>query len=208
MIQNFSKKSVSIAIIFILGMFSFTNAAFAQRLIPLNELSNYFNQMQTVQSDFTQINSDQTISTGVLTIKRPGRMRFDYSAQDSMVIAGGGQVAIFDDRSNNETAERYPLNQTPLSIILERNVDFSKRDMVVQHYQDGVKTTIVAQDPKRPEYGSIKLVFTDAPIEMRQWIVTGQDGTETTTVLANLKRDIQVGNSMFNIIAEMKQKTF
>jgi len=63
------------------------------------------------------------LSTGQIYIKRPGRIRFEYNAPDnSLMIAGGGQVAIFDPRSNTRP-DRYPLNQTPLSIILERNVD-------------------------------------------------------------------------------------
>jgi Outer membrane lipoprotein carrier protein LolA len=74
--------------------------ASAQEL-SLSEVSAYFNALQTAQGGFTQINADGTISTGTIYIKRPGRMRFEYAAPDnSMVIAGGGQVAIFDPRSN------------------------------------------------------------------------------------------------------------
>jgi outer membrane lipoprotein-sorting protein len=79
---------------------AFSVPAAAER-IPLAELSRYLNALTTAESDFTQINADGTISTGRLFIHRPGRVRFEYAAPDSsLVMAGGGQVAIFDDKSN------------------------------------------------------------------------------------------------------------
>ena len=77
-------------------------------------------------------------------------------------MAGGGQVAIFDGRSNQGPTQ-YPLSKTPLNLILERNVDFSNRAMVVGHTDDGTTTTVIAQDPENPQYGSIRLVFSAGP---------------------------------------------
>lgn len=176
--------------------------ASAQQL-SLAEVSNYLNEMQTAQGGFTQINADGTISTGTLYIKRPGRVRFEYAPpEQSLVVAGGGQVAIFDPRSNTGP-DRYPLNQTPLNIILERNVDLTRAEMVTGHTSDGTTTTITAQDPANPEYGSIQMVFTAAPVELRQWIVTDDAGGQTTVVLDGLTTGGQIGDILFNIQAEM-----
>ena len=176
--------------------------AHAQEL-SLDEVSAYFNALQTAQGGFTQINADGTISTGTLFIKRPGRMRFEYAPPDaSMVIAGGGQVAIFDPRSNTGP-DRYPLNQTPLSIMLEREVDLGQRDMVTGRTSDGTTTTIIAQDPDRPEYGSIQMVFTANPVELRQWIVTDDTGGQTTVILNDLTTGGSIGDILFNIQHEM-----
>lgn len=74
--------------------------AFAEK-IPLNEISRYLNGLKTVEADFTQVNSDGTISTGKVFIKRPGRVRFEYASDKTLVMAGGGQVAVFDPKSNS-----------------------------------------------------------------------------------------------------------
>jgi outer membrane lipoprotein-sorting protein len=174
----------------------------AQQL-SLDEISAYLNALQTATGGFTQINADGTISTGVIYIKRPGRLRFEYAPPDnSMMIAGGGQVAIFDPRSNTEP-ERYPLNQTPLKILLEATVNLGQRDMVTGHTSDGTTTTVTAQDPERPELGNIQLVFTGSPIELRQWIVTDDAGSQTTVILADMVVGGSIGDRMFNIQAEM-----
>lgn len=175
----------------------------AAQQLSLDEISAYLNAFTTGQGGFTQINADGTISTGTIYIKRPGRMRFEYAPPDGgMFIAGGGQVAIFDPRSNAEP-ERYPLNQTPLNIILERNVDLSRRDMVTGHTSDGTTTTVTAQDPDHPEYGAIQLVFTANPVELRQWVVTDDSGMQTTVVLNDVVTGGQIGDRLFNIPAEM-----
>jgi len=175
----------------------------AQQL-SLAEISGYLNALQTAQGGFTQINADGTISTGVIYIKRPGRMRFEYAAPDnSMVIAGGGRVAIFDPRSNTGP-EQYPLNQTPLKIILERVVDLGARDMVTGHTSDGTTTTVTAQDPEAPELGSIQLVFTANPVELRQWIVTDDAGSQTTVILNDLVAGGTIRDVLFNIESEIR----
>ena len=191
---------------FIAGLGALTLAlaspAQAQQL-SLGEVSGYLNQLRTAQGGFTQINGDGTLSTGQIFIKRPGRIRFEYNPPDqSLVMAGGGQVAIFDGRSN-APPDRYPLNQTPLKIILERNVDFGRARMVTGHTSDGTSTTITAQDPDNPQYGNIQMVFTANPIELRQWIVTDDVGNQTTVILNDLVSGGAIGDIQFNIVREM-----
>ena len=185
-----------------LGLTGIAGAASAQQL-SLAEVSAYLNRLQTAQGGFTQINGDGTLSTGQIYIKRPGRIRFEYNAPDnSLVMAGGGQVAVFDPRSNTGP-ERYPLNQTPLNIILERNVDLTRARMVTGHSSDGTKTTITAQDPDNPQYGNIQMVFTANPVELRQWIVTDDTGERTTVVLNDVRPGGAIDDIKFNITYEM-----
>ncbi len=182
-------------------------SASAQQL-SLGEVSGYLNQLVTAQGGFSQINGDGTLSTGQIYIKRPGRIRFEYNAPDnSLMVAGGGQVAIFDPRSNT-APDRYPLNQTPLSIILEQNVDLGQRRMVTGHTSDGTSTTITAQDPDHPEYGNIQLVFTANPVELRQWVVTDDTGGQTTVILNDVVPGASISEAKFNIVSEMRSRGF
>jgi len=197
---NMFKRLSSLALIASLSFAAIP--AMAQQL-SLNQISQYMNGLQTAQGGFTQINADGTLSTGQIYIKRPGRIRFEYNAPDnSLVMAGGGQVAIFDPKSNNGP-DRYPLNQTPLKIILERNVNFGQARMVTGHTSDGTTTTVTAQDPDHPEYGNIQMVFTANPTELRQWIVTDDVGSQTTVILNDMVAGGSIGEIKFNITSEM-----
>lgn len=175
--------------------------AMAQKL-SLNEISGYLNTITSVTGPFTQINADGTISTGEIALKRPGKMRFDYNPPErALVLATAGAVYVLD-RKLNAQPNTYPLSQTPLSIILARNVDLSQAGMVTGHSYDGTATIVTAQDPKRPEYGSIQLKFTGNPIELRQWIIDDGAGNLTTVVLGGLSKG-SLPNSLFNIDAEL-----
>ncbi|MEL6587226.1 MAG: outer membrane lipoprotein carrier protein LolA, partial [Pseudomonadota bacterium] len=58
--------------------------------ISVQDISSYLNSFRTAAAAFTQVNSDGSISTGDLSLRRPGRARFDYDApRDHQRLAGG-----------------------------------------------------------------------------------------------------------------------
>jgi outer membrane lipoprotein-sorting protein len=170
--------------------------------VSLAEIGAYFNAFRTAEAEFTQVNADGTISTGTLYIHRPGRVRFEYAPPaDQLVMAGGGQVAVFDGKSSGGP-EQYPLSRTPLSIILADPVDLSRERMVTGHSSDGTTTTVTAQDPTNPDSGTIRLVFTDDPVQLRQWVVTNGAGEETTVILGEMRTGGALSARLFNIVQE------
>ncbi len=174
--------------------------------LSLNDISRYLNGLTTLQAEITQINSDQTISTGKIMIHRPGRARFEYDPpNEALVIAGSQKLAVFDGKSNTGP-EEYPLDRTPLNLILAKDVDLSRANMVVGHDYDGTATIITAQDPEHPEYGNIRLMFTADPVELRQWIITDDSGSETTVILGELTEDVRFNTAMFSIVAEVEKR--
>ncbi|MEI4471791.1 LolA family protein [Frigidibacter sp. MR17.24] len=154
--------------------------------VSLAALSNYINGIGSVQTDFTQLNPDGSRSEGIVKIKRPGRMRFEYTKPDnSLVLAGAGQVAIFDAKSNLPP-EQYPLSQTPLNLILRSTVDWRVSRSVVGHGEQDGMTTVTVQDPNRPEIGTMTMFFEPSPIRLAQWIVTDESGGRTLVKLGKM----------------------
>lgn len=176
----------------------------AAEKISLNAISNYLNGLKTVTAPFTQINGDGTISTGTVYIQRPGRVRFEYTGDKTLVMAAGGQVAVFDGKSKSGP-QQYPLSETPLSIILDANVNLGRANMVTGHSEQKNATIVKAQDPAHPEYGNIQMVFT-APTELRQWIVTDKAGEKTTVILGEMSKGGSIPASKFDIVAEERRR--
>lgn len=174
--------------------------------VPLAEISGYLNKLDTVVSDFTQVNADGTVSLGKIYIKRPGRVRFEYAPPDrSLVLASADTVAIFDAKSN-QPAEEYPLKRTPLNLILAPEIDLGRAKMVVGHREVESTTRVLAQDPDHPEYGTIELVFTANPVALRQWIITDDLGQQTTVILGELKAAEDLKASLFSIPEEKSRR--
>lgn len=173
-------------------------ASWAADMLPLSSISDYLNSIKIAETTFTQVDDDGTLSTGTLYLNRPGRMRFEYDPPNgAVVIAGGGTVVIHDTKSNTPP-ESYPLKRTPLSIILARQVNLGQANMVVGHSHDGTATVVTAQDPENPEYGSIDMMFTDAPVELRKWVIRDGQGGETTVILGPLTPIDSLNSNLFS----------
>ncbi|MQY41773.1 outer membrane lipoprotein carrier protein LolA [Epibacterium sp. SM1969] len=185
-------------ILYALALTACAPAAWAADKLSLTEVSSYLNGLKTAQASFTQINDDGSLSTGKLFMHRPGKMRFEYDGPDAgVVVAGAGAVVIFDPKSN-QRPETYPLRRTPLSVILARNVDLARANMVVGHSFDGTATIVRAQDPEHPEYGSIDLMFTDSPVQLRKWVINDDAGGQTTVVLGALETGVKLSSRLFD----------
>lgn len=196
-------KKLALALAPVIALLATAPAAMAEK-ISLNNISNYLNGLSTVQSEFTQVNPDGTISAGTVYIQRPGRVRFEYKNSNQLMLASGGQVAVFDAKSN-QGPQVYPLGQTPLSIILDQNVNLARKGMVTGHSERKNTTVVKAHDPAHPQYGSIEMVFT-APTELRQWVVTDDTGKKTTVILGEMKKGVSFKPSTFAIQNEINRR--
>jgi outer membrane lipoprotein-sorting protein len=74
---------------------------------------------------FTQTDARGRSLSGRLTIKRPGRIRFDYGRAANMLIVGDGRALTFLDYSVNQQ-QRWPINDSPLSVLLNPNQDLAR----------------------------------------------------------------------------------
>ena len=175
--------------------------------VPLDRLSRYFNGITTLEARFTQLNPDGSRSAGKLYMRRPGRARFEYDPPEkSLVMAGGGQVAIFDGRSNTGNPDQDPLKRTPLAIILGRNVDLAQRSMIVGHDGDDRQTTLVAQDPEAPENGRVELVFMNEPLTLAGWTVVDGQGQRTRVQLERIQLGGRIAARLFSIPQEIEAR--
>lgn len=182
-----------------------TGQGWADKL-SLPVLSQYLNGLTTVQAQFTQINPDGTLSTGKILIKRPGKIRFEYDPpNNALVMASAGALAIFDPKGNPQP-ESYPLNKTPLGLILDKNIDLERANMVVGHAYDGTATQVSVQDPQHPERGRMDLFFTGPTPELRQWVVHNENGEQTIVVLNDMQRDVAIRDYLFNVLREIDQR--
>ena len=86
--------------------------------IGLSELSLYLNDIKSLQAEFEQRNNDNSVSDGVLFIKKPNKLRMKYEKPNNgLVLINNQLVTIFDFESNNVT-QTFPLAKTPFRFLL------------------------------------------------------------------------------------------
>ena len=184
-----------------------TSTAAHAEILSLDAISAYLNRLNTAYTTFDQQNADGSTSSGQLFMARPGRIRFEYFKPDeSIVIAGKGEVVLFDARSNDRP-QQFQLANTPLKLILETDINLLNERMVVGHDFDGKHTVITAQDPRFPEYGALRLYFDERP-QLTRWVLIDGGGGQTTVFLNELEIGASMPSRLFDIDRELEKRGF
>lgn len=174
--------------------------ASAQAANPLNQVVEALRGISTLKANFTQTDrSGQTVS-GVLTLKRPGRIRFQYQKGVPMLIVGDGKALTLIDYEVKQV-QRWPIGNSPLGAILDPKRDVANFGTLKPTGNPSV-ISVEVRDRKHPEYGVITLIFTrkaSAPggLELTTWVSLDSQNIRTTVRLSNHQYGIAVPDSAF-----------
>ncbi|PHQ70283.1 MAG: hypothetical protein COB93_05905 [Sneathiella sp.] len=156
----------------------------------------YLNTLKTMQARFLQIDAAGGVALGNVYMRRPGRMRFEYEPPAQILVVADGTWLVFRDNEIEETT-RLPLFSTPVSVLLKENIELSGDVTVTKVENDGKAVRVTIVDTDNPDEGNITLVFSDAPLQLRQWLVTDAQGNTTSISLSNMQKDIKLKPELF-----------
>lgn len=145
----------------------------------------YIQDLRTVKGRFTQIDANGATSTGEFYMQRPGKARFEFDPPAQLLIVSDGHnVSIFDRRL--KSFDQYPLGQTPLVLLLAREVRLDRGVQItgVQRSPEGF--SITARDGRKQAEGRITLNFGDDPVSLKGWTIIDAQGRETRVHLGEL----------------------
>lgn len=169
-----------------------------QDLDDLKRVSDYLNGLQSVEGRFAQIAANGSFAEGRFFLRKPGRMRFEYDPPVNVtIVADGLTVAITN--ADLETQDRYPLVETPLSLLLEDRVDLTQNEAIVDVERSSGQLAITARETDGLAQGEITLFFSDPGLELRHWVITDAEGETVTVALSDVKRDVNLGAELFVI---------
>ncbi|MEY4055548.1 MAG: hypothetical protein RL519_883 [Pseudomonadota bacterium] len=154
----------------------------------------------TMRADFIQADTQGQRVGGVLTLKRPGKIRFQYEKGVPMLIVSDGSALTFVDYEVRQV-QRWPIKNSPLGALLDPNRDVGKYGRVMPTGSDRI-VSIEVRDRARPEYGVITLVFTrkaSAPggLELSSWAALDSQKRRTIVSLSNQQYGIDVPDNAF-----------
>jgi len=152
-------------------------------------VEQYFNNTNSLQSDFIQTNADGSRIRGSLSLERPGKIRFDYGADATLLVVSDGETLNLVDYEVGQV-KRWPVNDTPLKILLNHTIDLRAMDAVIRsHMVDGQeKIEVVTRDPESSEHYEITLYFTKnngLDLILNGWDVVDTKHQTTTVKLFN-----------------------
>ena len=193
MIMNSPFRSVA------LGLLAAATPGSAQS-DDLSLVTAHLKSVTTMTADFAQSDKSGKTLTGTLTLKRPGRIRFQYQPGVPMLIVGDGKALTFIDYSVKQVS-RWPIGNSPLAILLDPSRDLRGVARIVPGGDSRV-VLAEAHDPRHPEYGTITLAFardTSAPgsLRLQGWVALDAQNNRTSVRLSNQRFNLPVSDQAF-----------
>jgi len=169
----------------------------------LPQVAAHLRALDTMTADFTQTSATGAIARGKLTLARPGRVRFQYEPSVPLLIVADGKSLSMIDYEVAQVS-KWPIRGTPLSVLLDPNVDVAKYGRVLEPGKGGLAgfVTVETKDRKHPEYGTITMYFArsaQAPggLTLSGWRVLDAQGNVTQVQLSNPRYNVAVDKSAF-----------
>lgn len=172
----------------------------------LARLKAHLGAVQTMTAKFTQTDAKGRVETGTLQMKRPGRVRFEYSGGDVLLVADGKRLTFLDYQVGQKSS--WPLSKTPLGALLSSSPDFNGKAEILPSTDSRV---VVARAKNASQYGQITLAFlrnAAAPggLQMYGWTAIDAQGHRTTVKLSDVRYNVAVPDSAFTYAEPKKRR--
>lgn len=182
-----------------LAMIALAAPASAQR-DDLSLVAAHLKSVSTMTAAFAQSDKSGKVVTGTLTLKQPGKIRFQYQPSVPILIVGDGKALTFVDYSVKQVS-RWPIGNSPLGVLLNPAQDISRFTRLVPTADSRV-VLAEARDPKRPQFGTITLAFArdsaaPAGLRLQGWVALDAQNNRTTVRLSNQQFNVPVSDQTF-----------
>lgn len=164
---------------------------------------------QSMTADFLQADGKGRQMAGMLSLKRPGKIRFAYGGGVNMLLVADGKRLTFVDYDVAQKSS-WPIAKSPLAVLLSPQPDLTRiaRIMPSEH-----KNVIIvrARDARRPEFGTLILAFVrsgSAPggLKLEGWTAIDAQNKKTTVRLSNQRYNVAVPDSAFTYVEPKRKK--
>ena len=174
----------------------------------LRAVESHLAQTRSLVSSFTQTDGKGRQLTGTLSMKRPGKIRFEYGQNANMLLVANGKTLSFIDYEVGQKSS-WPVAKSPLAVLLSANPDLGRIARVIPSNDPRV-VVVRARDARRPEFGTLVLAFTRNPgspagLVLEGWTAIDAQNKTTRVRLDGQRYNVAVAESAFTY-AEPKRK--
>lgn len=142
------------------------------------------------------------VEKGVVQIKKPGRMRWEYrTPQKKLFVSDGKDMYLHEVAANQVTIFAMPQgNQAPPAALFLAGRGNIQRDFTVSHGEGATADTYVLRlQPKSPErdYDWLVLTIDRTTYQIRSLSAVDSQGGRSTFQFSNFKENTGVGEQAF-----------
>ena len=177
--------------------------ALAQPAAPLAQVSQHLRAVESMTADFVQTDRNGKALGGKLSLKRPGKIRFQYEKGVPLLVVGDGRALTMIDYQVRQVS-RWPIGNSPLSVLLDPSKDLGRFATLVPRGDPGL-LLVAARDPKHPEFGTTTIAFARAPgapagLVLQGWTVLDAQNNRSTVRLSNQQFNVAISDQTFRFV--------
>lgn len=163
----------------------------------IQQIAEHFVKAPTMAGEFIQFGPNGRQTGGKFYIQRPGKIRFNYADPTPIRIISNGKTVAVNNRKL-KTWSFYPLKKTPLSLVLGEKMTIDAKT-VREVRTDEDLTTLVMGDDRIFGNSIITMMFDPRTFDLRQWVIKDAQGKETTVMIFNVEKNIDIPASYFKV---------
>lgn len=161
------------------------------------KISKHFSSVPTMMGEFVQFGPNGEQTGGRFFIKRPGKVRFDYTKPSPILVKADGRTVGVHNRKL-KTWDFFPLSKTPLKLLLANRIDVNDKSIKSVKTEKDL-TTVVLGNKSIFGNSKITLMFDPESFDLRQWTITDNQGKDTTVMIFNVQRNVDLHRRLFHI---------
>ena len=191
------------------ALVAFAAPGAASPATDLRAVESHLAQTRSLVSSFTQTDGKGRELSGTLSLKRPGRIRFEYGRGANMLLVANGKDLSFIDYEVGQTST-WPVAKSPLAVLLSANPDLGRIARVVSSNDPRI-VVVRARDARRPEFGTLVLAFTRSPtspagLMLEGWTAIDAQNKTTRVRLNDQRYNVAVPESAFTFIKPKRKR--
>ena len=164
---------------------------------------------QSMTATFIQTDGKGRSLSGNLSLKRPGRIRFEYGNGANMLLVGNGKTLSFIDYDVGQKSN-WPVAKSPLAVLLADRPDLNRIARIVDSGNPGV-VVVRARDNNHPEFGTLVLAFVKSPgapggLQLAGWTAVDAQNRKTKVRLDGQRYNVAVPESAFTFAEPRKKR--
>jgi outer membrane lipoprotein carrier protein len=173
------------------------------------QVQSHYGAVRDFTAEFEQsyeggVLRQRTVERGTVEIKKPGRMRWDYTRpEEKLFVSDGSQMYVYVPADRQVIVRAMPSDDrasTPILFLSGKGNlvrDFKATELTEGRFPAGTRALKLLPRRAEPEYESLTLIVDGKTFALRQLVARDGQGGTSTFVFTNVRENVGLTDGRF-----------
>lgn len=172
----------------------------------MQRIEDYLNRINTLVSNFTQVDTDGVRSDGTFYLSRPGKLRWEYFPPSPVLIIAKGSLLTYYDKELDQVSY-ISLDESLSGFLTRQHISFASDDIKILRFEkENNRISVTIAQKKSEEEGELTLTFREDVIELLGMSVLDAIGKRTDITFTTVVYDKPLEDKLFVLTKAQRKK--